>query len=200
MGACAEINEFALTIEADYGILGQIVDKLDLIGLFPLLHEFDSFFSGQFKPLERMIFRNYLCHFSFNLREILGAERNIGVEIIIKAVINSGADCELDLGPKPLNCLCKDMGACMAIGPPAALVGKGQKLNAVVAVNGKLRIIELSIELGCQGRLAKPGADALGDLVCSYAIVILTDGAVRKSDVNHYLISFSDVFNNKKRP
>ena len=89
------------------------------------------------------------------------------------------------------------MGACMAIGPPAALIGKGQKLNAVVAVNGQLRIIELSVKLGCQGRLAKPGADALGDLVCSYAVVILTDGAVRKSNVNHYLISFSDVFNNK---
>ena len=52
MRACAEVGELALTVEADDGILGQVVDKLDLIGLVLLFHELYSLGAGQLEALE----------------------------------------------------------------------------------------------------------------------------------------------------
>ena len=51
MGTGAQIGEIALLVEANYSILGQIVDELNLIGLFLFFHKFDGFLTGQLKAL-----------------------------------------------------------------------------------------------------------------------------------------------------
>ena len=48
----AEVGELALLVEADDGVLGQVVDELDLERLVLLLHELDGFLARQLKALE----------------------------------------------------------------------------------------------------------------------------------------------------
>ena len=51
MGTGTQIGEVTLLIEADDSILGQVINKLYLIGLFLFFHKFNSFSARQLKAL-----------------------------------------------------------------------------------------------------------------------------------------------------
>ena len=187
----AEIHKIALLVEADDLALGQILDKLNLIGLGLLLHKGDGLIAGQLKPFKGQVFSHYLFHFLLDLREILGGEGDIGIEIVVEAVFDGGADSELDLGPQPLYGLRQNMRARVAIGPSAALVGEGEELQRMVAVDGQRRVVKLAVQLSGKGRFSKARADALGDGVGVHAVFKLTNGTVGEGDVDHFLFSFS---------
>ena len=64
----AEVGELALLVEADDGVLGQVVDELDLERLVLLLHELDGFRARQLKALELELFLADLAHFGLDLQ------------------------------------------------------------------------------------------------------------------------------------
>ena len=116
MRAGAQVGKFALLIERDDRILGQIVDQLDLVRLLALLHELDRLGAGQLKPLERELFLADLLHLGLERLEVLGGEGEGGVKIVVEAVFDGGADGQLDLGVQALDGLRQNMGDRMAVG------------------------------------------------------------------------------------
>ncbi len=125
VGTGAQVGELALGVEGDDRILGQIVDELDLIGLFPRFHIGNGLSAGLFAALKMQALLADLLHLGLDLLQMLVGEGEGGVEIVVPAQIDGGADGELDLGPQALDCLRHDVRAGVPVGFAVALVFKG---------------------------------------------------------------------------
>ena len=112
----AEVGELALLVEADDGVLGQVVDELDLERLVLLLHELDGFLARQLKALELELFLADLAHLRLDLLQMLRRKGEGSEQIVVEAGLNAGADGELHLGPEALDGLRQHMGAGVPIG------------------------------------------------------------------------------------
>ncbi len=103
--AGAEVGKFALTVKADFGVLGEVVDELYLVRL--VLHQLESLCTGQGKALDFEVFFNYFSHFSLDLLEDFGSEYYVAVEVVVKARVNGRTDSKLCLWIKALDSLCE---------------------------------------------------------------------------------------------
>ena len=99
-----------------YGIGRQIVDQLHLIGLVLFFHVGNGLCPGLFGPLQADALLADLLHLGFDLGQVLGAEGEGGVKVIVPALVDGGADGQLDLGPQTLDSLSHDVGAGMPVG------------------------------------------------------------------------------------
>jgi len=125
MRAGAEVNEFALTVERDDGILRQVVDELDLVRLIALLHELQRFGARELKALETQLFLADLAHLGLELFKHLGRERLGAVKIIIETVLDGRADGQLHLGVQALHGLGENVAGGVTVGISVGLVFKG---------------------------------------------------------------------------
>ena len=125
MGAGAQVDELALTVEGDVSVGRQVVDELHLVGLFLLLHELQGFLTGQLEALQLQLFLADLPHFGLDLLQIAGGEGKGRVQIVVKAVVNAGADGQLHLGVQALHGLGQNVGAGMPIGLAVGFIFKG---------------------------------------------------------------------------
>ena len=114
--AGAEVGKFSLLVEADNGILGQVVDQLDLERLALFLHELDGFRARQLKALELELLLADLAHLGLDLGKILLRKGERREHIVIETVVDAGTDGELHLGPEALDGLRQHMGAGVPIG------------------------------------------------------------------------------------
>ena len=112
----AEVGELALLVEADDGILRQVVDELDLERLFLFFHKLDGLGARELKALELELFLADLAHLGFDLSQILRREGERGEHIVVETVVDARADGELHLGPEALDGLRQHMGAGVPIG------------------------------------------------------------------------------------
>ena len=121
----AEVDEFALTVEGDDGILRQVVDELDLVRLIALLHELQRFGARELKALETQLFLADLAHLGLELFEHLGRERLGAVKIVIETVLDGRADGQLHLGVQALHGLGENVAGGVTVGISVSLVFKG---------------------------------------------------------------------------
>ena len=112
----AEVGELALLVEADDGILRQVVDELDLERLFLFFHKLDGLGARELKALELELFLADLAHLGFDLSQILRREGERGEHIVVETVVDARADGELHLGPEALDGLRQHVGAGVPIG------------------------------------------------------------------------------------
>ena len=132
VGAGAQVGKVSLTVEAYYSVLGQILNKLYLIGLAFFFEVLYSVGSGHLEAFKGQRLGDYFFHLLLDLFEIFRSE-GLRVKVIVETGVNSGADGQLCLGMYPLYGLGKYMGGCMAHGPAAVFIFPGEELNAVVA-------------------------------------------------------------------
>ncbi len=125
MGPGAQVGEFALGVEGNHGVFGQVLDELDLVRLVFLLHVGDGLGPGQFAPLQMEPFLADLFHLRLDLLQMLLGEGEGAVEVVIPALVNGGADGQLHLGPQALDGLGHDVGAGVPIGFAVFGVFKG---------------------------------------------------------------------------
>ena len=111
MGTGAQVGKFALFVEGDVRVLRKVVDQLYFEGLVFLLHEGQGLGSGQLEPLQLQLFLTNFPHFALDLLQDFGGEGEGGVHIIIKSLVNGGADGQLYLREEALDGLGQDMGA-----------------------------------------------------------------------------------------
>ena len=116
MGAGAQIGELALLVEGDVGVLRQIMDQLHLVGLALLLHELDGLFPGQLEPLQLQLLLADLPHLCLDLLQVLRREGEGGVQVVVPALVDGGADGQLHLGPQALDGLRHDVRAGVPVG------------------------------------------------------------------------------------
>ena len=125
MGAGAEVRKLALLVEADGGVLRQVVDELHLEGLTLLLHELHGLRPGQLKALQLQLLLADLPHLALNLLHNLRGEGEGRVHVVVEALVNGGSDGQLDLRIQALHRLRQDVGAGMPVGLAVGLVFKG---------------------------------------------------------------------------
>ena len=124
--AGAEVGEFALTVERDVCIFGQILNQLDLIRLFLLFHKLDGFVARQLKELELQLFLADLAHLGFQFRQHLRREGERRVEVIVEAVVDGRADGQLHLRVQPLDGLRQDVRTGVPVRLAVLFVFKGK--------------------------------------------------------------------------
>ena len=89
MRACAKLFKFTLTVERDFfAFVCVFLNKLNLIRLIPAFHKSDCFIGLKLKLFKHERFLNDLLHLFFNLFKNFRGESYIGIEVIIKAVVN----------------------------------------------------------------------------------------------------------------
>ena len=125
MGAGAQVGELSLLVEADVGVLGEIVDELHLVGLALLLHELQGLFPGQLKALQLQLLLADLPHLRLHLLQDLRSEGEGGVHVVVEALLDGRADGQFDLRIQTLDRLGQDVGAGVPIGLAVGLVFKG---------------------------------------------------------------------------
>ena len=110
MRTCAQVGEFALLVEGDRSVLGQVVDQLYLVRLLALLHELDSFLTRKLEALELFLLLADLAHLGLECVQMLLREGERCIEVVIEAVFDSRADGQLDLRVQTLYRLSEDVG------------------------------------------------------------------------------------------
>ena len=128
MGAGAQVGEIALGIEGDDGVLGQVVDELDLVGLVFSLHEGDGLGPGQLGALQMQALLADLLHLGLNGAQMLRGEAEVGVEVVVPALVDGGADGQLHLGIQALDGLGHHVGAAVPVGLAVGFVFKGVQI------------------------------------------------------------------------
>ena len=125
VGAGAEVHELPLLVEGDHRVLGQVVDELHLVGLALLLHVGDGLLAGQLKALQLQLLLADFPHFHLQLLHLGLSEGLGGVEVVVEAVVDGGADGQLYLRVQALHGLGQDVGAGVPIGLAVGFVFKG---------------------------------------------------------------------------
>ncbi len=107
------------------GILRKIVDELHLEGLALLLHKLEGLAPGQLKPLQLQLLLADLPHLGLDLGQMLGGKGEGGVHVVVPALVDRGADGQLDFRPQPLHGLGHHVGAGVPVGLAVFRVFKG---------------------------------------------------------------------------
>ena len=105
----AEVGELALLVEADDGVLGEVLDKLDLVVLVPLLHELDRFGPRKGEGLEFEVLLHDLLHLGLDLGQVVCSEAAFAVHVVVESVADRGTDGQFGLGPEPFDGLREDV-------------------------------------------------------------------------------------------
>ena len=129
VGAGAQVRELTLLIEGDDGILRQVVDQLDLVGLFLFLHELNGLGAGQLEALQLQLLLADLPHLGLDLGHVLRSKGKGCVHIVVPALLDGGADGQLHLGPQALDGLRHDVRAGVPVGLAVFLIFKAEFLD-----------------------------------------------------------------------
>ena len=134
VGAGAQVRELTLLIEGDDGILRQVVDQLDLVGLFLFLHELNGLGAGQLEALQLQLLLADLPHLGFQLGQLGLGEGGGGVEVVVEPVFDGGANGQLHLRVQALHGLGQDVGTGVPVG--LAVFGIFKRIQVVFFRHG----------------------------------------------------------------
>jgi len=113
--AAAQVGEVSLGVEAhrpDIG--GQVLDQLHLVGLALLFEKLDRLFAADLTAREGLVLCGDLGHPLLYLFQVLGREGGLAVEIVVEAVLDGGADRDLDVREQLLDRFGHDVGNAVA--------------------------------------------------------------------------------------
>ena len=107
VGSGAEVHELALLVEADGGVLREVLHEHDLVVLAPSLEVVDGLLPGQGVGLDLEVLLDDLLHLGLERVEVLGGEPSLPVEVVVEPVVDGGADGQLGAGEQPEHGLCQ---------------------------------------------------------------------------------------------
>ena len=122
----AQVRKFPLAIEADRHPVRQVLNQFHLVRLPALLHKGDCLLPGQFKAFQFQFFLADPAHFLLDFLHMLRSEREGGIQIVVKAVLNGRSDGEFHFRIQPLHRLGQHMGTGVPVGFPVFRVLKGK--------------------------------------------------------------------------
>ena len=125
MGTGAQIGKLSLGVEGDHGVQRQVLDQLHFVGLLPGLHIGDGLLPGLLRADQGQPLLADLLHFRFDSFQMFRGDGDGGVKVVVPALVDGGANSQLDLGPEALYRLGHDVGAGVPVGLPVLRVFKG---------------------------------------------------------------------------
>ena len=124
MRSCAQVSELALLVEGNGSVFRQIVNQLYLVRLLALFHELDGLCARQLEALELLLLLADLAHLCLESIEVLLREGERRIKIVVEAVVDGGADGQLDLRIQAFYCLCENVRYRVTVGVAVFLVLK----------------------------------------------------------------------------
>ena len=124
MRTCAQVSELALLVEGNGSVFRQIVNQLYLVRLLALFHELDGLCARQLEALELLLLLADLAHLCLESIEVLLREGERRIKIVVEAVVDGGADGQLDLRIQAFYCLRENMRYRVTVGVAVFLVLK----------------------------------------------------------------------------
>ncbi len=190
--AAAQVDEFALPIEADGRMLGQPgVDVLDLQLLAQPFAEFAGLFAIENEPLERLGILDDLPHLFFDPRKILLADFVRAVDVVIKAVGERGPEGQVDLGKEPHHGPRHDVGTRVSKHAErlGIAIGEQRQVDRLRDVGHFFErpgaVDDGAVCLGRQHGLSEPRADTVGDVEAGTVVRKFLDRTVGQANRNH---------------
>src|SRR5579871_847357 len=95
MRAATEIVPVAVIVDRDFFLRRQITDQLGLVMFADLLEVADGLITRPDSAASRQVTRDNLMHPRFDLRQIVGMERLLAGEVIVKTVLDRRTDRDL---------------------------------------------------------------------------------------------------------
>ena len=97
--AGAQVGELAVLVKRDGLALGNVGEAADLVALLAdLLDDADGFVAGDLLAGEGLVLGDDLLHLGLDLREVLGGQLVVEVDVVIEAGLRRRADVELRVG------------------------------------------------------------------------------------------------------
>ena len=177
MGACAEIDEFRLLVEADrFALAGMFGGELYLIGFTEFFEKCKSVLRRLFKAADLDAGLDDLLHFRLDFGDIVGIKRLCNVKIIVEALVDRRADGELCLGIKALDRLRENMRG-----------GVPERLFAVFVSQRCAQVADLAVNHGGTDVFVQSHGNRLGDFGGGDIFVKFLDDAALEFNVDHIL-------------
>ena len=187
MRTAAEVGEIALGVGGDGAVLKVEVDVLALVLLAVGLELGQCLGLGHLAAHHRLVFLGQLAHLGLDGGEVFLRDdvALLGHHVVEETVLHSGSEAELYAGIKFFERLGQQVGGGMPEGMLTLLVVELVKCDGSIAVDWAVELHRLAIhstrhDVACESRRY-----ALGDLITSYALCILTHRAVWECDFNH---------------
>ena len=96
VGAGAQVDELTVLVEGDGLALGNVGKTAELVAfLADLLDDADGFVATDLFAREGLVLGDDLLHFGLDLREVLGGQLVVEVDVVIEAGLRRRADVEL---------------------------------------------------------------------------------------------------------
>src|SRR5262245_58175451 len=185
----AEVDEFALPIEAERWILLQIVvDLFDFVALAQVFHERPRLGGWPLEELERLGVLDDLFHLLFDAREIVLADGSRRIDVVVEAIFQRGAERQLHAGKEAHDGPRHDMRAAMAQHGERFGIFLRQNLEGNFAVACRQFAVEIddrAVDLGGDGGLSQTLTDAFRDIARPGSLGDLLGRAVGQTKGDH---------------
>lgn len=157
VGAFAQIDKVAVTVDGDLGIGGQVVDVLgfELLVLEYLL----GLVAGNDLAHERFVLLDDFPHLGLDCLEVVGGYGLVETEIVEEAVVSLRTEGNLRAGEEFLNGLGHDMRSRMAQDAKALGRAIGDDLDMRAIGEGRVEPSELAVNLAGDGGLGQSAAN-----------------------------------------
>ena len=187
MRTAAKVGEIALCIGCNVTVL-EFGDQLTFICFATVPEHFECIGLGDIGTHNLLVLLGKFKHFCFDSREIGCCDgMAVGVDVVIKAVLNSRTDTELNAGEKFLQRLCKEVCRTVPESMFAFIVIPLEQFYGRVGSDGTGKIPFLFV-YGCSENVARElRRQRLCNLKWRNAIFKLLYRLVGKSDVNHFI-------------
>ncbi len=153
----AQVGKISLLVERDrLSLVRMLFAKLDLVRLALLLKVLYSFVWRHRERFKLDTLLDDLLHFGFYFGKSFGGRRLTGVEIVVKAVVDSGTYRQFCRGEQALYSLCQYVRGGMVERAFALLVLKCEQIQRAVPVKASSHIADLAVDLRRTGSLGKP--------------------------------------------
>ena len=187
VGAGAEVEPIALAIDRDVGVVGQGLDVLGLVVLAVGLEVGDGGVAVPDLAADRLVAADDFPHARLDTFEVVGGERLVAGEVVVKTVLDGRAEGDLGLGVKLLHRLGQNMGGVMAQ-QLEDLVGRrvvaGDDLQREVARDRRQQVDETAVVARGEGGLGEAVTDIGGDVGGRGAGGVSSPAAVGQGNLN----------------
>src|SRR5207302_6046655 len=190
MRATAQVDELALTIEAEAGVLLQIVvDVLDLVALGQVGDQRPRLAGRPLEALERLRFLDEAAHLFFDAREVFFLDGGSGVDIVVEAILDGRPERQLHPREEPHDGAGHDVSRAMAqdVERFGILIGKYLEADLAVACgNFTVKVNNYAVHFGGNGCLGEPFTDAFGHIARAGSFRNLFYRAIGKPQSYHW--------------
>ena len=151
------------------------------------LQNCDGLVAVHFDPLERLVFLDDLGHFGLDPGKILLGKPPLALEIVVEAVLDRGAEGQLNAVEKPHHRPGHDVGAGVPHDIQGLGVAIGNQPQGDLAFFGQEGVgaDDLTIDLRGHRGLGQAGADFSGNIDGADAASVFQDLAVGQIDFKH---------------